>query len=92
MNIFTLYKNKPREDYEQEDCISEDEIEVWNLVIIFSVSFYASLVTLALRQYESANEAEDDEKYLPSIKIFSDWLLCTGASILLENVLESNMG
>ena len=89
ITIFTLYKSKPKEEDSQEDCIAEDEIEVWNLISSFTASFYTLLVTLASR-YQNLDEKEDENKFLPCVKILSDWILCSGSSILMEEAFDRN--
>eukprot|EP00795_Rhopilema_esculentum_P010907 gene10907-19738_t len=89
ITIFTLYKSKPKEEDSQEDCIAEDEIEVWNLISSFTASFYTLLVTLASR-YQKLDDKEDENKFLPCVKILSDWILCSGSSILMEEAFDRN--
>eukprot|EP00794_Sanderia_malayensis_P015904 gene15904-17504_t len=86
LNIFTIYKNKPKEDDEQDDCFANEEIEVSNLVMEFSLLFYRCIVTLAASYCGSEDEADSD-RFLPSIKVFSDYILCTGSAMLLEKCL-----
>jgi len=88
ITIFTSYKNKPKEEEEGEECIADDENKVWNLAVEFTASLYHLLIILA-QKFQIKN-AEEDNKFLPSIKIFSDWILCSGSSILLENSFIRN--
>ena len=88
ITIFTSYKNKPKEEEEGEECIADDENKVWNLSVEFTASLYHLLIILA-QKFQIKN-AEEDNKFLPSIKIFSDWILCSGSSILLENSFIRN--
>ena len=86
--IFSLYKNKPKEEDENEECIAEDEIKVWNLATKFAASIYYLIISFA-QSYQNKDENEEN-KFLPSIKIFSDWILCSGSSILLEDSFIRN--
>lgn len=86
--IFTLHKNKPKEEDENEECIAEDEIKVWNLATKFAASIYNLFITLA--QSHQTIDGKEENKFLPSIKVFSDWILCSGSSILLEKSFDRN--
>ena len=89
ITIFTSYKNKPKEENENEECIAEDEVKVWNLAVKFTACLYHQMVVLAQKR-QNTDEDDDDNKFLPSIKILSDWILCSGSSVLLENSFSRN--
>ena len=91
LNIFSLHKSKSKGDSEAGDCVAEDETEAWNLALALGVAMFQRMVEITIGQAIYQNEdGAIIYPYLPSIKIFCDWILCSGSSILHEDVfLES---
>ena len=44
--VFNLYKKKPKEDGDESECITEEESDMWHLVLTLSVNIMQLMVCI----------------------------------------------
>jgi len=88
VSIFNLQRCKHK-NYEGDDLTDEDNSNIWHVSLLFCVQ-----LTQVLMDYTTemvvGKFALMELKCLPAIKLFTDWVVCSGSNILSQEAFQEN--
>ena len=88
VSIFNLQRCKQR-NYESDDLTDEDNSNIWHVNLLFCVQLIQLLMEYTTEMIAS-KFAVTELKCLPAIKLFTDWIVCSGSNILSQEAFQEN--
>lgn len=86
ISIFNLQKLK----YKNLEDDGDDETTTWHISLLFCVQFLQSLLDYSTDMIRN-QFAVTELKCLPAIKLFSDWIVCSGSNILAQEAFQETL-
>ena len=88
VSIFNIQRCKHR-NYES-DNLTEEDTSLWHVSLLFCVQFFQ--IMLEYTSEMVANQFTVIElKCLPAIKLFTDWIVCSGSNTLAQEAFQENL-
>lgn len=87
ISIFNLQKLK----YKNLEVVDgDDEATAWHISLLFCVQFLQNLLDYSSDMIKNQFQVTE-LKCLPAIKLFSDWIICSGSNILAQEAFQETL-
>lgn len=86
--IFNIQRCKHRNF--ESDNLTEEDTSLWHVSLLFCVQFFQTMLEHTSEMV--ANQFSVTElKCLPAIKLFTDWIVCSGSNTLAQEAFQENL-
>jgi len=88
VSLFNLQRCKHR-NYEA-DNLSEEDTSLWHVSLLFCVQFFQIMLEYTSEMIMNRFQLIE-MKCLPAIKLFTDWIVCSGSNTLAQEAFQENL-
>lgn len=87
ISIFNLQKCKHKNL--ESDSLTEEDSNIWHVSLLFCVQFMQVLLWYTTEMIHNQFQLPE-MKCLPAIKLFNDWIVCSGSNMLAQEAFQEN--